>query len=188
MTKRKFVYPEGQKPKLDHGTFGGTKASHFLVDMLNERDDPVLSRKVVGSFNHYFSGISELMKLDSPVRQTMLRIWFQRARDHAVDLWTSAGIDPKIYSATKDHASSATLVSLYDNVLHHRFRQADEHGELLEKFRGSDLEHAEICQALRNLAKYEKGRRDFEKEGGETFEEDRVTFVNTLLGTELGNG
>lgn len=142
--------------QLDKGTFGGTKACHFLVDLLNEHNDHMLAASVVTSFNHYFAGIGELLKLENPTRETMMTMWFERAREHAKTMWTNRGIDPTIYVATTGQRNSATLVSLYDNVLVHRYRQASEHGQLLEKFRGKDMEHAEILQALRNLAKYEK--------------------------------
>lgn len=136
---------------MDRGTFGGTKACHHIVDMLNEHNDHKLAASVVTAFNYYFSGMGEMLKMDNPHRETMMKMWFERAKEHAKNMWVNHGIDPNIYSS-----SSATIVSLFDNVLHHRFRQATEHGQLLEKFRGKDMEHAEILQSLRNLAKYEK--------------------------------
>lgn len=142
---------------LDKGTFGGTEACHYLVDMLNAHNDHRLAGDIVSSFNHYFSGLGEIMKLDNPVRQTLLQIWFTRAQEHAVGMFTINGLDPTIVRKklnTDDR--TPTIVSLYNNVLHHRYRQASEHGMLIEKFREKDMEHGEILQALRNLAKYEK--------------------------------
>lgn len=140
---------------LDKGTFGGTKACHFLVDMLNEHNDHRLAASVVSAFNHYFSGLGEMIKLDNPHRDTLMKIWLERAQGFAKTMWEKHGIDPTIYTATGER-NTATLVSLFDNVLHHRHRQASEHGQLIQKFRDKDMEHAEILQALRNLAKYEK--------------------------------
>lgn len=139
---------------LDKGTFGGTKACHFMVDLLNEHNDHRLAAAVVASFNHYFSGLGEMLKLDNPLRETLMKIWLHRAQEHAKSMWLAHGMDPTI--TTADGNREATLVSLFNNVLHHRHRQASEHGQLLEKFRGRDMEHAEILQYLRNLAKYEK--------------------------------
>ncbi len=141
--------------KLDKGTFGGTKACHYLVDMLNEHNDHRLAASVVSAFNSYFSGMGELIKLDNPHRDTMMKMWLVRAQDMAKSMWANHGVDPTIFTASQG-VGSATLVSLFDNVLHHRYRQASEHGLLIEKFRDKDMEHAEVLQALRNLAKYEK--------------------------------
>ena len=141
--------------KLDKGTFGGTKACHYLVEMLNEYNDHRLATSVVMAFNHYFSGMGALIKLDNPHRDTMMKMWLVKAQISAKEMWTHHGIDPTI-PTVKGERNTATLVSLFDNVLHHRYRQASEHGSLIEKFREKDMEHAEILQALRTLAKYEK--------------------------------
>lgn len=146
---------------LDRGTFGGTKACHFLVDMLNEHGDARLAAAVVASFNNYFSGLGEILKLDNPHRDTLLKMWLTRAQDYAKTMWNNHGIDPTIFSAGGQR-DTKTIVSLYDNVLHHRYRQTMDHGHLLEKFRERDLEHSEILLALRNLAKYEKARAESE--------------------------
>lgn len=142
---------------LHKGTFGGTKACHYLVDMLNAHNDHRLAGDVVSSFNYFFSGIGEIMKLCNPTRDTVLKMWLIRGQEHAARMFVSNGLDPTIIHQKLDPENRApTIVSLYDNVLHHRYRQAAEHGALIEKLKGKDMEHAEILQALRNLAKYEK--------------------------------
>ena len=125
--------------------------------MLNAENDHRLASSVTAGFNFYFNGLGEIMKLDNPTRETVLKMWFVRAQEHAVGMFKSHGIDPTISRTRLDPLNrSPTIVSLYNNVLHHRYRQSSEHGQLLEKFRERDAEHHEILLALRNLAKYEK--------------------------------
>lgn len=141
---------------LDRGTFGGTEACRFLVDMLNERNDHALAHAVISQMTAYNMGLSELLKTSGGTRETLMNTWLEMAMAKASKLWINYGIDPTVYTgAGKKHA---TVVSLYDNILKYRWRQSINHGQLLEKFREKDMEHVEILQALKNLAKYEKLR------------------------------
>ncbi len=126
---------------LDPGTFGGTPACHILIEKLNATDDAKLASSVVRRFNTYFETLGELLKLDNPTRDLMIRLWFEK-----IDGEARQELEPRLESYD-------IAYSYFNNILNHRKRQAMEHGALLEKFRGDETEHNEILLQLRLLAK-----------------------------------
>lgn len=133
---------------LDPGTFGGTKACHVLVDLLNKADDKILAKNVVSAFNKYFETVGELLKLDNPTRDIMLRLWLE---DTMVRSQVPNGLKEKF-------DRNGINFTYFHNILLHRMRQAMDHGALLEKFRGKETEHHEVLYELRMLAKAKAGR------------------------------
>jgi hypothetical protein len=128
---------------LDPGTFGGTKACHILVEMLNRSDDLTTSKSVVTVFNKYFAAVGELLKLDNPTRDQILQLYLE---DTIRRCEVPNGVRQKL---EKNNIN----FTYFHNILTSRMRQASEHGALLEKFRGKDLEHSQILFELRMLAR-----------------------------------
>lgn len=133
-------------PKLnfDLATFGGTPACRILMEKLNETGDKPFVTSVINRFSKYFEVVGELQKLDNPTRITMLKLWletnYQDGRRFFAEKFEKYGIE----------------FTYYHNILTHRMRQADEHGALLEKFRGDNMEHSEILTQLNLLARAAK--------------------------------
>ena len=130
---------------LDPGTFGGTKACHILVEKLNAAGDPVFANAIISRFNKYFETIGELMHLDNPTRDIMLKLWLKEMER------TSEVLRPKFERYDINY-------SYFHNILMSRMRQGFEHGALLEKFRGKNTEHQEVLYELRMLAKAQSRR------------------------------
>lgn len=131
--------------KLDPGTFGGTAACRVLTEKLNATGDRKFAVRVVVAFNDYFNGLNQMLKLDNPIRDRVIKSWFEEHMAYAVGT-----LKPQF-------DEREVGFSYFENVLHHRRRQAQEHGALLEKFRGEDTDHAEIILQLRALAKAQAG-------------------------------
>jgi hypothetical protein len=126
---------------LDPGTFGGTNACHILIEKMNATDDAKFAAAVVGRFNAYFEEIGELLKLNSPTRNRMIELAFKSRYAEALEV-----LAPRF-------EAYGIPFTYFHNIMLHRRRQAEDHGKLLEKFRGEDREHNEVLYALRMLAK-----------------------------------
>jgi len=129
---------------LDPGTFGGTKACHILIEMLNATDDRQFAQKVITRFNKYFETMGELLKLDNPTRAYLIRLHFEETVKISEE------------SLKPDFDRLGISFSYFNNILIHRRRQQENHGELLEKFRAENREHHEILYALRKMSKLNK--------------------------------
>jgi hypothetical protein len=141
-----FFLEERSLPlNLDPGTFGGTSACHILVEKLNEVGDERFANAVIRRFTQYFETLGELMKLNNPSRDVLMKLLFDQTVQEAEEI-----LKPRF----EEHG---VPFSYFHNILTHRRRQAHEHGLLLEKFRGEDKDHNEILLALRGLAKAQSG-------------------------------
>jgi len=127
---------------LNLDPFGGTPACHILVEKLNRTDDRLLARDIVVAFNRYFETMGELLKLNNPSRDIMMRMWYEK-----VNAESKPNFEPRL-------EAHGIPYSYFHNILTHRLRQQRDHGALLEKFRDEDRDHAEILYALRMMAKY----------------------------------
>jgi hypothetical protein len=58
---------------LDKGTFGNSKASIVLMEILNKRSDKKLTASVTKLLSIFFTGIKEIDKIKNEKIQTMLR-------------------------------------------------------------------------------------------------------------------
>ena len=93
--------------KMDHSTFGGTKACHQIVDMINSGYiTPYFSTKIVSFFNDLTIALKKLDVIDDRLRNRFL-VLFKQDRVKLVDSWTIP------YDAK----------SFIKNVIHFRFKQ-----------------------------------------------------------------
>ena len=130
--------------------FGGSPAAVTLLQMVEERGDRFLFRKIQSLNNRFSDGLEELLKMDDPMRSVALQWW----RSHVLDNSTTI---------RHDFARADIPFSYMDNVLSRRFNQAIDEGRVLEALRGQSDDFRAIVAELR-LMRREQNRRE---RGGE---------------------
>jgi len=133
--------PKPPYKPLDVATFGNSPACVALTDMLNRIENQSLTRKTVISLQTFYRGLNEIMKMDSPYREIMLKLF----HDHTLEL-ARADLFPKF----DEHEINN---SYFQNILHQKKRAALRDGELLEKLRGECRDHSEMLNEIRELRK-----------------------------------
>ena len=136
---------------LDPTTYGRTPACLILVEKLNGHNDARLASMVSKLLSEFSTTCRDLIRLPRRTRARMLRLALDDAQQRANDLlherMDQAGIP----------------YSYVHNILHHRFRQASEHANIIDRFNedGSDEAERDYKAVLDKLVDIDR-KRDYQ--------------------------
>jgi hypothetical protein len=100
-----------------------SSASKHLAQALREKNNDAVARLTIKHFRKYTEGLSEILKLDNPVRNEVLALWYGHHLEKAKRLKPTFD---KLELPFHD----------YENLLIYRLRQARSQGALLQRMRG----------------------------------------------------